>query len=135
MVILLDIVCENCGSKNLKEINGIVTCNACGTKYPNISLSNVGIDEELKEQEIRRLVRENNKIFSLNREPKLGLLTDEEILRYAPHSRAAESIRTKNAKSIIEKIKVNRTYRSYVTLAIIFGFMILIFIVIFLFTR
>ncbi len=132
-----DIICENCGSRNLEEVNGIVTCNACGTKYPNLSLSNVGIDEELKEQEIRRLVKENNKIFTLpiNKEPKLGLLSDEEILKYAPNSKAAESIRTKNAKSIWEKIKVNRTYQSALFLIIIFGFIFLMIIIIYLFAH
>ena len=129
-----DIICENCGSRNLEEVNGIVTCNACGTKYPNLSLSNVGIDEELKEREIRRLVEENNKIFTfpLNREPKLGLLTDEEILKYAPNSKAAEAIRTKNAKSIIEKIKVNKSYQLYVFFIVLFGGLFLLILIIFL---
>lgn len=131
---MADIICENCGSRNLVEINGVVTCKACGTKYPNLSLKNIGIDEELKEQEIRRLVQENNKFLTLplSREPKLGLLTDEEILKYAPYSKAAEKIRTKNAKSILEKIKVNKTYQMVLFLVGIYGFIFFIFIVIFL---
>ena len=124
-------VCENCGSRNFKEVNGIVTCNACGTRYPNMSLDTIGLDEELKEQEIRRLIRENNKFFSFvsNREPKLGLLTDEEILKYAPNSNAAMEVRFKNAKTTREKIKYNNTYQSIIILAVVFLPIIIIIIV------
>lgn len=49
-----NVLCENCGSKNLAAIDGIVTCQSCGAKYPNMSLKKMGLDEELKEKEIRR---------------------------------------------------------------------------------
>ena len=117
-----DLMCENCGSKHFEEVNGIVTCVSCGTKYPNIKLSTIGIDEELKEKEIRRLVKVNSRVFSLlsEREPKLGLLTDEEILKYAPNSYAATKIRSKNS----DKKKMDRN--TLIAIIIIFGFLFLI---------
>ena len=56
-----ELICENCGSKNFVEENGIPTCKSCGTKYPEFSLKKVGIEEELKEKEIRRLVEANER--------------------------------------------------------------------------
>ncbi|MGL6298176.1 MAG: TFIIB-type zinc finger domain-containing protein [Methanobacteriaceae archaeon] len=56
-----ELVCENCGSKSFVEENGITTCKSCGTKYPEFSLDKVGIEEELKNKEIRRLVEVNKK--------------------------------------------------------------------------
>lgn len=40
--------CENCGSNHIIEENGIATCQACGTKYHNLKLKNIGLDEELR---------------------------------------------------------------------------------------
>ncbi|MGL6298178.1 MAG: TFIIB-type zinc ribbon-containing protein [Methanobacteriaceae archaeon] len=56
-----ELVCKNCGSRNFVEENGIPTCKSCGTKYPEFSLDKVGIEEELKNKEIRRLVDANEK--------------------------------------------------------------------------
>ena len=89
-----ELVCENCGSKHLIEVNGIVTCQACGTKYPDLELNKIGIKEEAKEQEIKRLIEVSRKTFtsSFSREPALGILTDDEILQYAPNSEAAKKV-------------------------------------------
>ncbi len=143
-----ELMCENCGNKSFIEDNGIPTCDSCGTKYPEFSLNKVGIEEELKEKEIRRLVEANRRgltfkstrlliifpffifglflamalnplgfpeniitsyiiifaiIFLLYRcnffhtgqndlEPSLNVLSDEEILKYAPKSKAANLI-------------------------------------------
>lgn len=40
--------CENCGNTNFIEENGIVTCSACETKYPNLKLKQVDIEADLK---------------------------------------------------------------------------------------
>ncbi|MGL6298179.1 MAG: hypothetical protein ACRC1M_03320 [Methanobacteriaceae archaeon] len=55
------LTCENCGSKGFVEENGILTCKSCGTKYPDFSLNNVGIKEELKDNEIMRLFDANER--------------------------------------------------------------------------
>ena len=81
--------CPNCGV-SLKQ--GLFFCPSCGVKLkektppqmeaikeePKLSK----LDQEIKEQEIRRLIKVNQKRFSTapSREPKIGLLTDEEIL-------------------------------------------------------
>lgn len=121
-----DIVCDNCGSTDFGEINGIATCKNCRTKYPNIPLEKVGIKEELKEKEIRRkedeidgllnpqlppregyvysgITANGNEFWEqvpfwrgnaeIIIEPRPGILSDDEILKYAPKSKAAKKIR------------------------------------------
>lgn len=119
---MTDLVCEMCGSSNFKEIDGVVTCNACGTKNPNISLKTIGLKAEAKEKEIRRLIDINENGFSSynEREPKLGLLTDEEILMYAPNSIAADKIREKTAHGFKEKYAVSEDYRNKVFIVVFF---------------
>ncbi|MDR0913102.1 MAG: TFIIB-type zinc finger domain-containing protein [Methanobrevibacter sp.] len=101
-----EVICENCGSKNLAEVNGIATCQSCGTKYPNISLGKIGMDEELKAEEIRRLVELNKEYPNIGHEPTTGILNDEEILKYTPKSHAAKKIYLKRANTFFEKFRL-----------------------------
>ncbi|MGL6298174.1 MAG: TFIIB-type zinc finger domain-containing protein [Methanobacteriaceae archaeon] len=126
-----DSLCDNCGSKNFVEIDGIATCQSCGTKYPNMPLKNIGIHEELKEKEIRRkereidgllnpqfpgnVIHENGRTINGNEysltfwasrpiiEPRPGILDDDEILKYAPESKAAKKIRKKEKKGFFSR--------------------------------
>jgi hypothetical protein len=140
--------CDMCGNDEFQLIDGILTCTACGTKYPEIKneqIKNEDISlEKLREEEITRLTNSLHKkqdftfngiiltviffiilicgfggqyawwaIFLLvfiifliysfifyfkksnnqNLEPKTGILTDDEILRYTPYSKTSKSIR------------------------------------------
>lgn len=123
---MVDLKCENCGSTNFIEVDGITTCKACGTKYPNIELKNIGIEEEAREKEIRRLL--NSRFFIL--EPKTGLLTDEEILKYAPKSQAAKHVKYKRAKTIKDYLTVDFTI-TFVVLMILFCILVPILLYIF----
>ena len=107
---MTNLKCENCGNTNLIEKNGIVTCSSCGTKYPHLNLENIDPEADLKQKEIKRLL-ENPGI----NDPNTALLTDDEILKYAPKSDEALSIRFKRAKGL-EKLKVDY----FITLIIIF---------------
>ena len=100
--------CENCGSNHIIEENGIATCQACGTKYPNLKLKNIGLDEELKEKEIKRLIEVNNKTVKSEGElePRIGILTDDEILKYSPKSNVAKKIIAKRSGKFTDKLKV-----------------------------
>ncbi len=104
-----NLICENCGNNKLIEEKGIVTCSACGTKYPNLSLENIDPEADLKQKEIKRLIETNGE------QPNTSILTDDEILKYAPKSDEALSIRFKRAKGL-EKLKVDY----FITLIIIF---------------
>ena len=106
---MTNLKCENCGNTKFIEKLGIVTCSACGTQYPNLSLENIDPKAALKQKEIKRLIETNGKT------PNISILTDDEILKYAPKSDEALSIRYKRAKGI-KKLKVNYT----ITLIIIF---------------
>ena len=122
--------CENCGSNNIVEENGIATCQACGTKYPDLKLKNIGLDEELKENEIKRLIEVNNKKFLWNKkdlEPKIGILTDDEILKYSPNSHAAKKIIAKRSGKLIDKLKAYGDYIGvyYFILGLVFFFVII----------
>ncbi|GAA5818383.1 MAG: conserved hypothetical protein [Methanobrevibacter sp. CfCl-M3] len=104
-------VCEKCGSPNIEEVDGVITCNSCETKYPQRSSKYQNFDEELKEREIRRLTSPvKHKLFSYEDiegnpvqkmfgkyiiEPKFGILTDDEILKYAGDSKTASRIKLK----------------------------------------
>ncbi len=94
--------CENCGSKNFKEENGRLFCVACGSNYSSKNKGHLTLEEELKEKEIRRLVE------TKANDPNTGLLTDEEILKYAPLSSAADNIRYKNATTLKGKISAKK---------------------------
>lgn len=110
---MVNFSCENCGSNNIVEENGIATCQACGTKYPDFKLKNIGLDEGLKENEIKRLIEVNNKKFIWNvneLEPKFDILTDDEILKYSPNSNAAKKIISKRSGKLIDKLKVYSEY-------------------------
>ena len=100
--------CENCGSHNFKDENGLLICNACGSKYSTEDTGHVGLIEELREEEIRRLVNVSTKFIKTRAEiePKPGILTDEEILRYAPNSEAAKKIKMSKTDSKWEKFKL-----------------------------
>lgn len=104
----LDMQCENCGSKNLKEENGAIICLTCGSKFRSKNLEHLTLEEELREKEIRRLVE------TKANDPNTGLLTDEEILKYAPDSSAADDIRYKNATTLKEKINAKKDVRDAV---------------------
>jgi uncharacterized Zn finger protein (UPF0148 family) len=105
-------VCEKCGSPNIEEVDGVITCNSCGIKYPQRSSKYQNFDEELKEREIQRLtspitrpilghpkdiegnpVRKNILSGGYSIEPKSGILSDNEILKYAGDSKTASKIR------------------------------------------
>ena len=127
--------CPNCGV-SLKQ--GLFFCPSCGVKLKEKTQPQIEVrkeepklsklDQEIKEQEIRRLIKVNQKRFSTakSREPKTGLLTDEEILKYAPESKAAERIKLKNADSLLEKIMVAPTYSANIGLLLFFAVVILI---------
>jgi uncharacterized Zn finger protein (UPF0148 family) len=104
-------VCEKCGSPNIEEVDGVITCNFCGTKYPQRSSKYQNFDEELREREIRRLtspimcprfglpkdiegnpVRKNTWSGKFSIEPKSRILNDDEILKYAGDSKSASKI-------------------------------------------
>lgn len=125
-------ICENCGSNELVEEDGIPACKSCGTKYPNLSMNTVGIDEELKIDEIKRLKKATS-IYEKGDsrlEPAFDGFTDEEILKYSPKSMAAQDIRTKNATNIIDKIKVNEKYQLWAKRIGVFLFIILSFLIV-----
>lgn len=67
------------------------------------------IDRKLKEEEILRLTSLENKRFirKSEREPRIGILTDDEILDYARNSIAASEIRLKRGfGTLSDKIKI-----------------------------
>ena len=79
-------------------------------QYSNLSLENIDPKADLKQKEIKRLL-ENPRI----NDPNTALLTDDEILKYAPKSDEALSIKYKRAKGL-EKLKVDY----FLTLIVIF---------------
>ncbi|MDR3223136.1 MAG: hypothetical protein LBT66_05330 [Methanobrevibacter sp.] len=90
--------CEICGSNNITVVDSVPTCQSCGTKYPKLKKEEISLDEKLKEEEILRLTTPPKSSFfgsSKLPEPQLGILTDDEILKYAPNSDAAWGIRFK----------------------------------------
>ena len=91
-------VCENCGGQF--ENNGItLQCPYCDNKI-------VDIIEKMKAKEIERIVNPNSNMTQ--KEPQPGLLTDDEILKYAPRSITASKIRIKRRESTLsDKIKVH----------------------------
>lgn len=124
-----EIRCENCGSNNFIKTDGIPTCKSCGTKYPNMSLD--VIDKEkaknkrLKDIEIDGLLNPhfpgneikyggrtvNGNEYSIaflddavTVEPRPGILSDDEILKYAPKSKAAKKIRKKRKKGLFNRL-------------------------------
>ncbi len=106
--------CENCGSTHLVEDDGVLVCKSCGTIYSQDTIPQYNeIEEQARKEEIERLINANKKATSPNSEtePRIGLLTDEEILKYAPNSYAAKEIKFKNAGSIREKIMYNDWYQ------------------------
>lgn len=136
----LMVFCPNCGKENE---NGSKFCYKCGKSlnfkiideeptFKNQSEKLSKLDEEIKIKEIKRLISLHDKKFvtATQREPKVGLFTDDEILKYAPKSQAAIKIRTKRANGIIEKIKVNPFYQQIIYLIIIFSILALIIILI-----
>jgi curved DNA-binding protein CbpA len=58
------------------------------------------IYKELREAELRRIMGTDNNI-----EPKAGLLSDDEILKYVPESKAAQEIKLKNKSSSFKFFK------------------------------
>ena len=49
--------------------------------------------------------------YSIELEPMEGLLTDEEIIKYAPNSCAASKVRSKKSNKITDKLKSNPSFR------------------------
>lgn len=105
--------CPNCGSKKLIVVNGKVKCGSCDSILPEIPLREINPKEAIRFEEIERL--KTNPRLS----PKTDVLTDEEVLRYAPQSKKARSIRTERADDFIGKLKVNNLYRRYLIVAVI----------------
>ncbi len=122
-------VCENCGSTHLVEEEGMLVCKSCGTVYSDNTPQYTEIEQEARKAEIERLIEANRKTTTPNSEtePRLGLLSDEEIIKYAPNSEAAKNIKFKNAESIMEKIQYNDIYQ------IILMFMVPVIIVLVLY--
>ncbi|MDR3291008.1 MAG: hypothetical protein LBT10_02565 [Methanobrevibacter sp.] len=98
----VEVLCENCGSNNFLIVDGIPTCNSCGTKNPNLDKGKISQTEKLKEQEIKRLTTEEPMRLVDDKglivgyrypDPRTGILTDDEILKYAPKSESAKKIR------------------------------------------
>ena len=108
MSFLTGVECPNCGSTKIVEVDGVPTCLSCGSKLPDISLGEFGnIDHDIREAEIIRLY--NAKTPS-EREPRMNVLSDDEILKYAPNSKAAKKIKTKRAGSFKEVVQINKSY-------------------------
>ncbi|MDR0901103.1 MAG: hypothetical protein LBM26_05530 [Methanobrevibacter sp.] len=116
-----DVICENCGSKNLANVDGIATCQSCGAKYPNMSLGKISVDEGLKEKEIRRLIELNREDPDSRHEPTTGILNDEEILKYTPKSIAASEIRFKRGEASVDDKWVHYEGILLILLIIVFG--------------
>lgn len=80
-------------------------------------------DEQLREKEIRRL----SETFG-REEPVKGILTDDEILKYAGHSRTASEIRLKRGiGSFNDKLTAHREIGTYWMLFIIFGWVVAVY--------
>ena len=108
--------CPNCGSTKIVEVDGVPTCLSCGSKLPDISLGELGdIDHEIKKAEIIRLYNARTK---RDMEPKMNILSDDEILKYAPNSEAAEKIRFNRANTLYEKLKASRKFRIIFTIVL-----------------
>ncbi|OWT33605.1 hypothetical protein BGI41_01595 [Methanobrevibacter sp. 87.7] len=108
------IECPNCGSTKIVEVDGVPTCLSCGSKLPDLSLGELGnFDKELKEAEITRLYNAKTR---KDMEPRMNIFTEDEILKYAPGSKAAEKIRFKRADTFLDKLKSSRDFRIIVTI-------------------
>ncbi|MDR2873426.1 MAG: hypothetical protein LBV42_01560 [Methanobrevibacter sp.] len=76
------------------------TPNVNDENFTNGKTKNDGIEydnkfhKELREVELKRFMGSNN-----HTEPKEGLLTDDEVLKYVPESIAAQKIRLKRIKN------------------------------------
>jgi hypothetical protein len=95
-----DGICENCGGTFSYKEHDLKICEYCGSTIKNednIEIIQDDFSEELRKEEIKRLIKNKQKMFVLpqQKEPIPGLLTDDEILKYAPKSNAALSIRCK----------------------------------------
>jgi len=119
-------ICENCGS-DLTNEDGVLTCHACGTRYTTDvskvkSRADIKIQEELstKTEELRK--REIEKILKLQKMGKnptvfkwrsikdrfnVSVLTEEDILKYAPFSLSALGIRLRRGEIIKVKNGIN----------------------------
>ena len=113
---LTSVECPNCGSTKIVEVDGVPTCLACGSKLPDVYLGELGgIDQKIKEAEIIRLYNARTK---RDMEPKMNILSDDEILKYAPNSEAAEKIRFNRANTLYEKLKASRKFRIIFTIVL-----------------
>ena len=113
---LTGVECPNCGSTKIVEVDGVPTCLACGSKLPDVYLGELGgIDQKIKEAEIIRLYNARTK---RDMEPKMNILSDDEILKYAPNSEAAEKIRFNRANTLYEKLKASRKFRIIFTIVL-----------------
>ena len=116
MSFLTGVECPNCGSTKIVEVDGVPTCLACGSKLPDVYLGELGgIDQKIKEAEIIRLYNARTK---RDMEPKMNILSDDEILKYAPNSEAAEKIRFNRANTLYEKLKASRKFRIIFTIVL-----------------
>ena len=116
MSFLTSVECPNCGSTKIVEVDGVPTCLACGSKLPDVYLGELGgIDQKIKEAEIIRLYNARTK---RDMEPKMNILSDDEILKYAPNSEAAEKIRFNRANTLYEKLKASRKFRIIFTIVL-----------------
>ena len=113
---LTGVECPNCGSTKIVEVDGVPTCLSCGSKLPDVYLGELGgIDQKIKEAEIIRLYNARTK---RDMEPKMNILSDDEILKYAPNSEAAEKIRFNRANTLYEKLKASRKFRIIFTIVL-----------------
>lgn len=108
--------CPNCGNRKIILEDGVPVCNACGTRLPNFPLKYIDDEYLDKQEEINKLRK--NKFYK----PGEGVLTDKEVLKYAPRSRLAMKIRSDHADGFIEKLKVDWDYQ---LIAVVVMFMVL----------
>lgn len=82
------------------------------------------IDEDLKKEEIRRLTDLNQRgFFNRNIEPRKGILTDDEVLKYAGDSKLAAKIRLKRGISSFHDDKLAINW-DFIVLSIVSGILL-----------
>ncbi len=124
------LVCENCGGKIENEAMTSF-CPYCGEKiYDEM--------ENIRKEEIDRLINPNigyNSHIDTNtffngwvKEPIEGILTDTEILKYAPKSKAAAKIRIEKGEANTSDKIMNNGYLFFIWFGgLLIGFYIAIF--------
>lgn len=91
--------CENCGSNHIIEENGITTCQACGTKYPNLDFTNHEICPICGEL----LIKKNG---------RFGEFLGCSNYPYCDFTKNIKS-KNKNSKNMVKKTEINENTFSF----------------------